>query len=181
MSCPLCMNALQHNNYKKQWHSKKNLEVPLLFPYPVCCGVTSYPYERDPFGFRTFLVEISGIEPLTSWMPFKRSPSWAIPPSDSRFSTARLLYQNAARIVNTCFAVFLFFFYLCLLGGNWQKNSLWGSPRKPFWSNYIVPAEFMRFLRQGQAAQKQSVFAGATLCKCAAFLPRRKFYPQGWQ
>ena len=26
------------------------------------------------------LVEISGIEPLTSWMPFKRSPSWAIPP-----------------------------------------------------------------------------------------------------
>ena len=25
------------------------------------------------------LVEISGIEPLTSWMPFKRSPSWAIP------------------------------------------------------------------------------------------------------
>ena len=27
-----------------------------------------------------FLVEISGIEPLTSWMPFKRSPSWAIPP-----------------------------------------------------------------------------------------------------
>ena len=28
----------------------------------------------------SFLVEISGIEPLTSWMPFKRSPSWAIPP-----------------------------------------------------------------------------------------------------
>ena len=27
-----------------------------------------------------FMVEISGIEPLTSWMPFKRSPSWAIPP-----------------------------------------------------------------------------------------------------
>ena len=26
------------------------------------------------------VVEISGIEPLTSWMPFKRSPSWAIPP-----------------------------------------------------------------------------------------------------
>ena len=25
------------------------------------------------------LVEISGIEPLTSWMPFKRSPSWAVP------------------------------------------------------------------------------------------------------
>ena len=25
-------------------------------------------------------MEISGIEPLTSWMPFKRSPSWAIPP-----------------------------------------------------------------------------------------------------
>ena len=27
-----------------------------------------------------FLVEISGIEPLTSWMPFKRTPSWAIHP-----------------------------------------------------------------------------------------------------
>ena len=26
------------------------------------------------------LVELSGIEPLTSWMPFKRSPSWAITP-----------------------------------------------------------------------------------------------------
>ena len=32
------------------------------------------------YDFRSFLVEISGIEPLTSWMPFKRSPSWAIPP-----------------------------------------------------------------------------------------------------
>ena len=29
---------------------------------------------------RLCMVEISGIEPLTSWMPFKRSPSWAIPP-----------------------------------------------------------------------------------------------------
>ena len=35
---------------------------------------------RNHLDFRTFLVEISGIEPLTSWMPFKRSPSWAIPP-----------------------------------------------------------------------------------------------------
>ena len=26
------------------------------------------------------MVELSGIEPLTSWMPFKRSPSWAIAP-----------------------------------------------------------------------------------------------------
>ena len=40
------------------------------------------------------LVEISGIEPLTSWMPFRRSPSWAIPPDcrecifDFRFWTA---------------------------------------------------------------------------------------------
>ena len=31
------------------------------------------------------VVEISGIEPLTSWMPFKRSPSWAIPPDISRY------------------------------------------------------------------------------------------------
>ena len=31
------------------------------------------------------MVEISGIEPLTSWMPFKRSPSWAIPPDISRY------------------------------------------------------------------------------------------------
>ena len=30
------------------------------------------------------LVEISGIEPLTSWMPFKRSPSWAIAPHLSK-------------------------------------------------------------------------------------------------
>ena len=27
------------------------------------------------------LVELRGIEPRTSWMPFKRSPSWAIAPS----------------------------------------------------------------------------------------------------
>ena len=42
--------------------------------------------EKSPeiFRFQRFLfemVEISGIEPLTSWMPFKRSPSWAIPPN----------------------------------------------------------------------------------------------------
>ena len=30
---------------------------------------------------QAFLVEISGIEPLTSWLPVMRSPSWAIPPS----------------------------------------------------------------------------------------------------
>ena len=39
---------------------------------------------KDPCSLRLheslILVEISGIEPLTSWMPFKRSPSWAIPP-----------------------------------------------------------------------------------------------------
>ena len=32
---------------------------------------------------RIVLVEISGIEPLTSWLPVKRSPSWAIPPNCS--------------------------------------------------------------------------------------------------
>ena len=30
------------------------------------------------YGFPT--MEIVGFEPMTSWMPFKRSPSWAIPP-----------------------------------------------------------------------------------------------------
>ena len=34
----------------------------------------------DFFQNQVFLVEIIGIEPMTSWMPFKRSPSWAIPP-----------------------------------------------------------------------------------------------------
>ena len=28
------------------------------------------------------MVELRGIEPRTSWMPFKRSPSWAIAPLD---------------------------------------------------------------------------------------------------
>ena len=38
------------------------------------------PWKHDVFKVFRILVEISGIEPLTSWMPFKRSPSWAIPP-----------------------------------------------------------------------------------------------------
>ena len=39
------------------------------------------------------LVEISGIEPLTSCMPCKRSPSWAIPPK-SRNKTTRHSKQS---------------------------------------------------------------------------------------
>ena len=41
----------------------------------------NYVRKKMPPNQRRRLVEISGIEPLTSWMPFKRSPSWAIPPS----------------------------------------------------------------------------------------------------
>ena len=48
--------------------------ISLKFPTPLAKK------RQKPIGFCLFLVEISGIEPLTSWMPFKRSPSWAIPP-----------------------------------------------------------------------------------------------------
>ena len=55
-----------------------------------------------------FLVEISGIEPLTSWMPFKRSPSWAIPPYS--VAVRQLLYYSTYdRKVNTFFWFFYFF------------------------------------------------------------------------
>ena len=51
---------------QKQKHRKNKKKVPNL-------------YDSELFP-SMYLVEISGIEPLTSWMPFKRSPSWAIPP-----------------------------------------------------------------------------------------------------
>ena len=50
------------------------------------------------------LVEISGIEPLTSWMPFKRSPSWAIPPYElfaELFRTKLLIFDAILRKVLT--------------------------------------------------------------------------------
>ena len=63
---------------------------------------------------RWFLVEISGIEPLTSWMPFKRSPSWAIPPYELFWRcvvslSARVLYQASRQIASTFFIFFDFF------------------------------------------------------------------------
>ena len=63
---------------------------------------------------RVFLVEISGIEPLTSWMPFKRSPSWAIPPYELLCRcvvslSARVLYQTSRQIASTFFKYFDFF------------------------------------------------------------------------
>ena len=52
--------------------------------------------------FKANLVEISGIEPLTSWMPFKRSPSWAIPPYS--VAVRQLLYYSTdAKKVNRFF------------------------------------------------------------------------------
>ena len=58
------------------------------------------------------LVEISGIEPLTSWMPFKRSPSWAIPP----FSCCPVPWDECynIRLLPVCqlfFSIFSFFLF----------------------------------------------------------------------
>ena len=72
-------------------------KFPLLLPSHNCIIITMFSFQgtwwvsfsRDSMKFQLPLelqsisfevVEISGIEPLTSWMPFKRSPSWAIPP-----------------------------------------------------------------------------------------------------
>ena len=52
------------------------------------------------------MVEISGIEPLTSWMPFKRSPSWAIPPNWGKEHLPTVLFYVvylACRINNNKF------------------------------------------------------------------------------
>ena len=76
---------------------KLRKKFPLLLPSHNCIIITMFSFQgtwwvsfaRDSMKY--FLtkvlqsisfevVEISGIEPLTSWMPFKRSPSWAIPP-----------------------------------------------------------------------------------------------------
>ena len=59
---------------------------------------------------------ISGIEPLTSWMPFKRSPSWAIPP----YSIPRHFLPNFTRkflILNVDFQTFSWIskFQICLI------------------------------------------------------------------
>ena len=43
---------------------------------------------------RTFyLVETIGIEPTTSWMPFKRSPKWATPPCELLWPRHNMLYS----------------------------------------------------------------------------------------
>ena len=56
--------------------------------------------------FKALMVEISGIEPLTSWMPFKRSPSWAIPPYCVRDCRQLLYYSGPKGICQGVFAVF---------------------------------------------------------------------------
>ena len=48
------------------------IETTKLFQYP-----------SSSVGLRKYLVELSGIEPLTSCMPCKRSPDWAIAPNHS--------------------------------------------------------------------------------------------------
>ena len=51
------------------------------------------PWNQHSTGF--FVVEMRGIEPLTSWMPFKRSPKWATPPRDRiRKRYFRVPYYN---------------------------------------------------------------------------------------
>ena len=82
-----------HPDFKiKTWK-----KFPLLLPSHNCIIITMFSFQgtwwvsfaRDSMKSQLSLelqsisfevVEISGIEPLTSWMPFKRSPSWAIPP-----------------------------------------------------------------------------------------------------
>ena len=74
-----------------------------------------------------FMVEISGIEPLTSWMPFKRSPSWAIPPYSVVLSDSLCIISSVFRFVNTFFEFWQHFF--CLQA--WQKvNSSAGSKNR---------------------------------------------------
>ena len=46
---------------------------------------------------RTLVVEMIGIEPTTSWMPFKRSPKWATPPS------TLIVYHRILQIASSFF------------------------------------------------------------------------------
>ena len=96
------------------------------------------------------MVEISGIEPLTSWMPFKRSPSWAIPPYliVVCVSVRQLLYYSMDREnVKCCLGIFENIFWGCFLpnGGLGRWKNLWegGGIRhiipkpNPFWMRRI--------------------------------------------
>ena len=52
------------------------------------------PERTNRTGPEFLMVEIRGFEPLTSWMPFKRSPNWAIPPNNkSHYTDEALLCQ----------------------------------------------------------------------------------------
>ena len=46
--------------------------------------------EKLKITYIKLLVEIRGFEPLTSWMPFKRSPNWAISPTFNIIHTLSL-------------------------------------------------------------------------------------------
>ena len=44
------------------------------------------------------MVDLAGLEPATSWMPFKRSPRWAKGPDFSKASTLYYIKQNKPTI-----------------------------------------------------------------------------------
>ena len=67
-----------------RWNQIHNLRIWCLHQMLDCVFVSPPPFKPASLGFKwdplLLLVEISGIEPLTSCLQGRRSPSWAKPP-----------------------------------------------------------------------------------------------------
>ena len=77
---------------------------------------------------RFFLVENSGIEPLTSWLPVKRSPSWANPPGQFVLNLFRSLGTIASISGHPLFVNTFFIFFKKLFSPTqrWKNRGLKG-------------------------------------------------------
>ena len=76
------------------------------------------------------LVEITGLEPVTSWLPVKHSPSWAIPPWDNiLFCLNRAAVLTAALLVEIRYVWNCKTFHLAWWVQRWKNSIICSLPK----------------------------------------------------
>ncbi len=70
-----CPRPLDDGDTKKQHKPEDGISKGIRTPVPTVKGWCPRPLDDGDTSVYCFLVEVSGIEPLTSCMPCKRSPS----------------------------------------------------------------------------------------------------------
>ena len=76
------------------------------------------------------MVEITGLEPVTSWLPVKHSPNWAIPPWDNiLFCLNRAAVLTAALLVEIRYVWNCKTFHLAWWVQRWKNSIICSLPK----------------------------------------------------